>query len=265
MLSTQYVPGAPCWLDLGAPDVTAAADFYGKVFGWETEFMDMGDGRFGLCRTGGRTVGGIGPLTEKGARPAWMLYFHTPDADAVAAAVQQAGGTVRVPPTDADGQGRMAQFTDPQGGQFAVWQPGENQGIETVNEPGALSWTELYTTDAAAAKEFYGGLLGWTFDGMPVPGDASTTYWMITPAGQDQERMQGGLMQVPGEALAPTGGRPYWHPVFTSEDCDATVAKVTANGGSVQMGPETAEGVGRLAVCLDPSGADFVVLTPAAM
>jgi hypothetical protein len=29
------------------------------------------------------------------------------------------------------------------------------------------------------------------------------------------------------------------------------------------MGPQDAPGVGRLAVCLDPSNADFVVLTPA--
>lgn len=29
------------------------------------------------------------------------------------------------------------------------------------------------------------------------------------------------------------------------------------------MGPEDVEGVGRLAVCLDPSKADFVALTPA--
>ena len=265
MLSTEFVPGAPCWLDLGAPDVAATADFYGKVFGWETEIMEMDDGSFGLCRSGGRTVAAIGPLTEKGARSAWMLYFRTPDADAAAAAVERAGGTVRVAPSDADGQGRMAQLSDPQGGQFAVWQPGGTQGVERVNEAGSLCWTELYTTDAEAAKKFYGGLFGWTFSGMPVPGDESMTYWMITPEGQDQERMQGGLMQVPGEALAPVGGRPYWHPVFASEDCDATVARVTANGGTVQMGPETAEGVGRLAVCLDPSGADFVVLTPAEM
>lgn len=75
--------------------------------------------------------------------------------------------------------------------------------------------------------------------------------------------MQGGLMQVREEDLALADGRPYWHPVFAVTDCDAAVAKVTENGGSVQMGPEDAEGVGRLAVCLDPSNADFVVLAPA--
>lgn len=37
---------------------------------------------------------------------------------------------------------------------------------------------------------------------------------------------------------------------------------MTGNGGRVQMGPQDAEGVGRLAVCLDPANADFVVLTP---
>ncbi|MFD9355146.1 VOC family protein [Streptomyces sp. NPDC060031] len=58
-------------------------------------------------------------------------------------------------------------------------------------------------------------------------------------------------------------GRPYWHPVFGVADCDAAVARVTENGGSVQMGPADAEGVGRLAFCLDPSNADFVVLAPA--
>lgn len=34
MLSTDYVPGAPNWVDLGTPDVDAAAAFYGAVFGW---------------------------------------------------------------------------------------------------------------------------------------------------------------------------------------------------------------------------------------
>ncbi len=34
MLTTDFAPGAPCWLDLGAPDVAAASDFYGSVLGW---------------------------------------------------------------------------------------------------------------------------------------------------------------------------------------------------------------------------------------
>jgi predicted enzyme related to lactoylglutathione lyase len=70
-------------------------------------------------------------------------------------------------------------------------------------------------------------------------------------------------MQLRPQDLGLTDGRPYWHPVFAVTDCDAAVAAVTGHGGTVQMGPVDMEGVGRLAVCLDPSGADFVLLAPA--
>ncbi|WP_338895379.1 VOC family protein [Streptomyces sp. TG1A-60] len=269
MITTDLTPGSPCWLDLGAPDVPAAAAFYGAVLGWEYESMSDGagegeetEGEGGAFRKDGKVVGGLGRLTEEGARSAWMIYYTVTDADATTQAVERAGGTVRVAPRDLGDWGRMAQYSDPLGGQFAVWQPGKNTGFELADEPGSLSWTELYTTDAAAAKEFYGGIFGWEFGDMPMPGGGGT-YSLITPTGLPEERMQGGLMELGAQALALANGRPYWHPVFAVDDCDAAVARVTENGGSVQMGPEDAEGVGRLAVCLDPSNADFVLLTPA--
>ncbi|AXE90570.1 VOC family protein [Streptomyces sp. Go-475] len=263
MITTEYAPGSPCWLDLGAPDVPAAAAFYGAVLGWEYESMgESEDFEGGMFKKDGKTVAGLGKLTEEGARSAWMLYYCVTDADATTQAVRQAGGTVRVAPMDLDEWGRMAQFSDPLGGQFAVWQPGTNRGMELVDQPGSLSWVELYTSDAAAAKEFYGGLFGWQFSDTPLPGGGGT-YTLITPAGLPEERMHGGLMEMGKENLSLANGQPYWHPVFAVEDCDAAVARVRENGGSVQMGPEDAEGVGRLAVCLDPANADFVVLTPA--
>jgi predicted enzyme related to lactoylglutathione lyase len=262
MITTEYVPGSPCWLDLGAPDVPAAAAFYGAVLGWDYESMgESEDFEGGMFKKDGKIVAGLGKLTEEGARSAWMLYYCVSDADATTQAVQEAGGTVRVAPMDLDDWGRMAQYSDPLGGQFAVWQPGTNKGLELVDQPGSLSWTELYTSDAAGAREFYGALFGWQFSDMPLPGDAGA-YTLITPSGLPEDRMHGGLMQLRKEDLTLTGGRPYWHPVFAVEDCDAAVAEVAGNGGTVQMGPEDMEGVGRLAVCLDPAGADFVVLTP---
>ncbi|MET9734447.1 VOC family protein [Streptomyces sp. NPDC006458] len=263
MITTDYVPGSPCWLDLGTPDVPATAAFYGTVLGWEYEAMEGGGEGMegGMFRKDGKIVAGLGKLTEQGARPAWMIYYSVADADATTQAVTKAGGTVRVPPMDLDEWGRMAQYSDPLGGQFAVWQPGTSKGVELVDAPGALSWTELYTTDAEGAKKFYGDVLGWWYSDMELPGGAGT-YALITPAGQPEDRMHGGVMGMAGEDLTLTGGKPYWHPVFNVDDCDEAVARITANGGSTQMGPQDVEGVGRLAVCLDPSNADFVVLKP---
>ena len=262
MITTDFIPGSPCWLDLGAVDVPATASFYSAVFGWEFQPLPEDPDNYGAFRLGGDIVAGIGKLTEKGARSAWMVYFHTPDAEATAREVERLGGTVRTAPADAGEAGRMAQLTDPQGGQFAVWQPRGTQGFDIADQPGALSWTELYTTDSEGAKQFYGGLFGWTAEDMHLPGEAAEAYTILTPAGGDQDRMHGGMMQLPAEHLTLTNGRPYWHPVFAVTDTDAALEALTRHGGSVQMGPEDAEGVGRLAVCLDPSGADFVVLTP---
>ena len=32
-----YIPGVPCWVDTNQPDPDAAAEFYGGLFGWESE------------------------------------------------------------------------------------------------------------------------------------------------------------------------------------------------------------------------------------
>lgn len=68
------------------------------------------------------------------------------------------------------------------------------------------------------------------------------------------------MVQLAAEHLP--DGNAYWHPVFAVVDCDAAAARVTANGGSIVMGPETSPGVGRLAVAHDPFGAECVLLTP---
>ncbi|MFV0126495.1 VOC family protein [Streptomyces sp. HMX112] len=260
MITTDFVPGSPCWLDLGAPDVDAAAAFYGAVFGWQAQSFDE-TSVYKSFRLDGKVVGAVGQLTEEGARSAWMIYFHVADIDATVQAVEQAGGSVRTPPSEASEEGRFAQLTDPQGAQFALWQPGSYPGVELTDAPGSLGWIELYTSDATAAQTFYGTVLGWTGQDMELPGGGGT-YTMLTPKDCPPERMFGGVMAVPG--MFESGEvRPYWHPVFGSADCDATVALVRENGGAVAMGPEDAEGVGRLAVCHDPAGAEFVVLTPA--
>ncbi|WP_052848209.1 VOC family protein [Streptomyces avicenniae] len=264
MITTDHVTGSPCWIDLGTPDMEAATAFYGAVFGWTLEPGDVSvPGGYGILRLRGRAVAGIAPLTESGARPAWTVYFATADADATAAGARAAGGSVRVAPADVGSEGRFAQLTDPQGGRFAVWQPGERRGLDAVDGPGTLSWVELYTPDDGAALAFYRALFGWETDATPLPEGGGGTYTQIGPAGRGEEHRCGGVLKVPADALEVQGGAASWHAMLGSEDCDAAVARARDNGGTVRMGPEDVPGVGRLAVVLDPSGADFVILTPA--
>ncbi len=170
MLSTHFVTGAPSWLDLGSTDTAGAADFYGAVFGWSFDSAGPEAGGYGFFQKDGKTVAAVGPLTEEGASPAWTVYFQTPDSDATAKAVEQAGGTVRVEPFDVMDAGRMSCFTDPGGAEFSVWQPAGVKGLEKTSEPDTLCWVELHVGDTSAALTFYRALFGWRSQEMEVPG-----------------------------------------------------------------------------------------------
>lgn len=254
MLTTNYVPGAPNWVDLAVPDVDAAVAFYGPVFGWEFQSAGPDAGGYGMFTSGGKTVGAVGPMGVAGAAPAWTLYFDTPDADATAEAVAKAGGTVRVAPMDVFTAGRMAQLSDPSGADFAIWQPGDTKGLDAVTDPNTLCWTELHTADPEGAKAFYGTVFGWASQDMPM-GDF--TYTVVTPAGGTEAASQGGIMGLSPEMAA---GGSRWLPYFEVSDPDAVQAKVSELGGTVIAPAMDLEGVGRMAAFIDPAGALFSVI-----
>ncbi|GAA1898821.1 VOC family protein [Streptantibioticus ferralitis] len=260
MLSTSHVPGSPNWVDLGSPDVDASVAFYGALFGWQFQSAGPDAGGYGMFTLDGKTVAAVGPLMQEGAAPAWTLYFHTPDADATAKSVEQAGGTVRFAPMDVFTEGRMAGFTDPTGAEFAVWQPIENQGLEAVNDPNTLCWTELHTAAPDTAKTFYRSVFGWQTQDMPMEG---FTYTVVVPAGGGEDAGQGGIMGVNDE-LRESGWKPGWRPYFEVADCDAAVAVAKEKGGQVVAPPADLAGVGRMAALTDPFGAPFSVITSAA-
>ncbi|WP_328465016.1 VOC family protein [Streptomyces sp. NBC_00448] len=258
MLTNDYVPGAPSWLDLGSRDVEGAAAFYRALFGWEFRSAGPDAGGYGMFQLDGQTVAGLGPITEEGGSPAWTLYFETADADATTKDVEQAGGSVRFAPLDIGDQGRIAGYTDPSGAQFAVYQPGTLKGLDRTGV-GALCWTELYTTDAEQAKRFYGTVFGWDTADMPLAADAGV-YTVVSRAGGGQAGSHGGIMQLTREQLP--DGVCYWQPYVGVADADGVVTTAASHGATVLMPTTQVGGIGRVALLRDPEGAFFAVLQP---
>ncbi|MBK3567883.1 VOC family protein [Streptomyces sp. MBT62] len=256
MLGTDFITGSPNWLDLGSPDTDAAAAFYGAVFGWRFVSAGPETGGYGFFQVDGKTVAALGPLTEEGARSAWMIHFKTDDIAATVQAVTAGGGTVRMEPMDVMGEGMLAQATDPQGAQFALWQPGRTAGLELTSAPNTLLWVELHATDPEADIAFYQGLFGWRSQDMPAPG---MTYRVLsTSAGDQQDASFGGVAPL----NAGEGEQPRWVPYFHSTDVDATIDSARSNGGSVLMPAADVPEVGRIAWLADPFGAAFALLKP---
>lgn len=260
MLTNDFVHGSPRWIELGSDSPEASADFYSRVFGWETVSGGARLAEYLALKSEGRHIAGIGPRFLEDEPPAWSIHFHVDDVAVSARRVQELGGTLQVEPTEAFELGTMAHATDPQGGWFTLWQPGTFPGMEATDRPGTLCWVELSTTSVRSAKDFYGRLFGWESTEVPFPDE--TTYTVVRPAGKGDDRHFGGMMEMFPDQLPQTEGSADWHPVFRVTDCDATASRVRDAGGRVHMGPEDVPGAGRLAVCSDQFSAGFVILRP---
>ena len=110
-------PGAFSWCELMTTDPTAASEFYGKLFGWTLETMNMGM-PYTVLKVGEAAIGGImgmPPGAAPGMPPMWMTYVTVADVDALVKQVESLGGKVHMPPTDIPTVGRFAVIQDPQG------------------------------------------------------------------------------------------------------------------------------------------------------
>jgi predicted enzyme related to lactoylglutathione lyase len=113
---------------------------------------------------------------------------------------------------------------------------------------GTPNWVDLQTSDQTAAKEFYSGLFGWTYDDQPM--QEGQVYSMAKLGGHLVAAI---APQSP--ELATTGAPSAWNTYIAVDSVDETVAKVGAAGGQVAMQPFDVMDAGRMAFVLDPGGA----------
>jgi uncharacterized protein len=109
---------------------------------------------------------------------------------------------------------------------------------------GAPCWIDLYSSDTDKAKEFYGGLFGWTPE---APQEGFGGYFTFTKDGKHV----GGCMANDGEAGYPDA----WGVHLMTGDVEATANAVPEHGGTVEMAPMTVGENGRSAIVRDPGGA----------
>ena len=119
-------PGTICWRELRTRDLPAATDFYAKLLGWTIEQSKVTPMAYKEIVISGNAAGGMMPIDENwGPEPPpshWATYIAVENADETTEKIKANGGSVRVPPFDAPGVGRMAMVADPSGADFAIIQ-----------------------------------------------------------------------------------------------------------------------------------------------
>lgn len=118
-------PGEICWRELRTNDLGAAIEFYTKMFGWELPQTKVTPMDYKEVVIDGVAHGGMMSMEGDdwgGAPSHWATYIAVANADETVASITENGGSVRVPPFDAPGVGRMAMVADPSGADFAIIQ-----------------------------------------------------------------------------------------------------------------------------------------------
>ena len=255
-------PGNVAWIDLAAPDVDAAKEFYAEILGWTYE---EAAGGYTLARFRDRAAAGLlaqpAAERERGVTPAWELYFAVDDVDAAVRMVPELGGTVIEAPVEvelADGEvaGRMAVVVDRGGARLRLWQTVGFAGAQIKRTPGAMAWWELLTEDPESAVEFYTALFGYDTQVVPYRDGGDYT---IMLAGRT---MAAGIGRLTAAHRA-AGLRPQWGVYFDIAGMDRFLERATAAGAALVRGPHVppfaSAPVSRVAELADLHGAIFSV------
>ncbi|GEL17900.1 VOC family protein [Pseudonocardia asaccharolytica] len=222
---------------LTVPDAAVALAFYADAFGGvrRGEPIRMPDGRIGHAEIAlGDSVlmlaeefPDLGLVAPARGAVTQSLRLEVADPDAVVDRAVTHGARLERPVADSP-YGRGGVVVDPTGHRWMV-------SRETaVLRPGDVGYASLWTSDAAAAAQFYGAVLGWT---------AAAPH---------------------GSAPAIVGGqdRRTAFCCYAVADVDAAVELVRAAGGTAAE--PTVRPYGRVADCVDDQGLRFAVFTPPA-
>lgn len=110
-------------VELSTTDTAKAKEFFGKLFDWKMEDMEMGPGMtYTTLSPGEGTGGGLMKQMIPGAPSAWLAYVNVDDVKASTAKARSLGATVLKDVTEVPGMGWFSVISDPTGAALGLWQ-----------------------------------------------------------------------------------------------------------------------------------------------
>jgi len=216
-------------------DVASAARFYHEVFGWQLQ-----DGATPTFMLRGQRVAGIRRTTSQNSL--WVPCVAVDDVPAFGMAAMHAGGTLA----------NDSVITDPEGAVIGLCAPHDDQSAELTEGVGTIWWTEVLARTPSVLQAFYTRVFGWQVTEQPMAPHPLYVVW------RRGEKAVGGLLPIGADWNV----TPRWQVLFQVDDLQASVARVTAAGGTVEFGPLDVPRAGLLTSARDSHGALLVLVQP---
>jgi predicted enzyme related to lactoylglutathione lyase len=252
--SQEHHVGKVIFAELVTPDLAAAKEFYGGLFGWTFRDIQSGKAEYAAASLDGHPVAGLIHKefsTGKRGQPAWLSFIAVRDVDATKNMAVQHGARVLLAPLTLPGRGRQAVLADPQGAVFAVLASSSGDPPDVLAVPGEWIWSSLITRDPDAGAAFYQTL--FDYEVFALPADEGAQHLLL--ATDNYARASANSWPANQPSI-----HPHWLNYVRVEDADKTAAKAVALGGRILVEPRLDRHGGKVAVIADPTGAAFGLL-----
>jgi uncharacterized protein len=240
----NYSHGMPCWVDTWQPDVVAARDFYGALFGWQFDEVRLaGGGAYLTASLDGGAVAGIG-AGPAGSPAVWTVFIRVDGIEHAIDLLTRSGGRRLLGPIDVAEEGRMTIVADSTGVAFGIWEARRRTGAQVSGVPNSWAMSALHTTGLDKSGRFYGEAFGWELVGHS---GSPLCDW----------RLDGRTIGV----AAVSDGRSvpaHWAINFAVADVDGFAERAQSLGARLVIAPMDTPGF-RNAVISDPQGGVFAI------
>jgi uncharacterized protein len=253
--------GAVLSADIAVPDHEREVRFYARVLGTGAEPLWRED----LLNNLGLPIIGLGQRTEHYADLPlqWMPHIQVADVSASTERAVTGGGTLLMESRTADGTSEWAVLRDPDGAAFGILQvvppealPSGDAVAAAAGTIGRIAWLDLTVRDAAAARDFYRSVVGWSVEEIEMT-DGDAAYVDFTMLHED-----GAAAGVCHARAANADLPPVWMLYLNVGDLDESLRRVEGEGGAVVAVHRGEDGRPAYAAVRDPVGVWFA-LAPA--
>ena len=124
-MSPTFANGKICYIEMPTKDVSASADFYKKVFGWNVRTRK--DGSTAFDDTTGEVSGSWIKGRPPASQPGLLFYIMVDSVEQTIEKIKANGCTI-VQPIGMDAPEITARFSDPAGNIIGLYQ--EPSGVE---------------------------------------------------------------------------------------------------------------------------------------
>jgi predicted enzyme related to lactoylglutathione lyase len=237
--------------DIAVPEHERVVGFYSRVLTTGAEPLWRDD----LLNNAGIPIIGVGERIEAYDHLPlqWMVHIQVGDVGASVSRALEQGGHELMHHRDERGESQWAVLRDPNGAAFGIMPsvPSEEVAQRRDSSAGRISWLDLTVPDAAATRDFYQSVVGWSAREIEME-DEGARYSDYVLSSSDGKAVAGVC-----HARGVNQGLPHaWIIYLPVGDLAASLRRVVEEGGEVIRSGDS-DGELAYAVIRDPVGAHF--------